>query len=116
MGDPRLKSEIWIKAQLSLCDQMFLPAVVVRRGDKDAGQVLIKHNRLGRGCELMGRRFTNEGERAWMVLAGGSQLDAERACDAYVEREMDIDPDLWVIEIEDVKGVYLPDGQTPLRI
>lgn len=71
MDEPRLKSEIWIKAQLRLCNQAFLPVVVARRGDRDAGQILIKHNRLGLGCELLARRFSAEGARVWMVVAGG---------------------------------------------
>jgi len=37
MSEPRLKSEIWVKAQLRLCDVTFLPCVVARRGDADAG-------------------------------------------------------------------------------
>lgn len=45
MSEPRLKSEIWVKAQLRLCDIAFLPCVVARRGDADAGQVLVKVNR-----------------------------------------------------------------------
>jgi len=116
MTQMRLKTEFWVKAQLRLCDQSFLPAVVVRRGDRDAGQVLIKLNRLGRGCELLGRRFTAEGERAWMVVAGGDGADAEQACDGYIARELDIDMDLWVIEIEDPQGTFQPDGQVPLRL
>lgn len=111
MSEPRLKSEIWVKAQLRLCDLTFLPCVVARRGDADAGQVLIKLNRLSLGCELLARRYTDEGARAWTVVAG----EDEAACDAYIEREADMDPDLWVLDIEDPHGKYLPDGQTPLR-
>ena len=114
MSEPRLKTEIWIKAQVRLCDQACLAAMVVRRGDVDAGQVLIKRNRLGRGCELLARRFIADGARVWMVVAGGDGSDAECACDAYIERETDIDPDLWVLEVEDPGGVYLPDGQEPV--
>jgi len=115
MSEMRLKTEFWVKAQLRSCNQSLLPAVVVRRGDRDAGQVLIKVNRLGRGCELLGRRFSADGERVWMVVAGGAAADAELACDGYVARELDIDTDLWVIEIEDMDGTYRPDGQDPLR-
>ncbi len=113
MSELRLKTGIWVKAQLRLCDQMLLPAVVVRRGDEDAGQVLIKHNRLGRGCHLLGRRYNVDGERIWTEVAGGENREAERECDAYIERELDIDPDLWLVEIEDTEGVYKPDGQDP---
>ena len=114
MSEPRLKSEIWVKAQLRLCDQALLSAVVVRRGDRDAGQVLIKQNRLGRGCLVLARRFNADGDRVWMVVAGGEDRDAERACDAYIAREHDIDTDLWVLEIEDPQDQYKPDGQEPL--
>ena len=113
MTELRLKTGIWIKAQLRLCDQALLPAVIVRRGDEDAGQVLIKHNRLGRGCWLLARRFNMDGERIWAQVAGSEDFAAERECDAYIERELDIDPDLWVVEIEDTEGVYKPDGQVP---
>ena len=115
MSEPRLKTDVWIKAQVRLCDRACLSAMVVRRGDADAGQVLIKRNRLGRGCELLARRFTVDGARVWMVVAGGDDVDAECACDAYIVREADIDPDLWVLEIEDPGGAYQPDGQEPVR-
>lgn len=114
MSQPRLKTELWIKAQLRLCDQAFIPAVIARRGDSDSGQVLIKRLGVGgqmRACEVMARRFTGAGERAWMVVAQGGEGD----CDGYIAREADIDPDLWVLEIEDTKDVYRPDGQAPLR-
>jgi len=111
MSEPRLKSEIWVKAQLRLCDVTFLPCVVARRGDADAGQVLVKVNRLGQGCELLARRYSDADTRAWTVVAGPD----EAACDAYIEREANMDPDLWVLDIEDPQGTYLPDGQTPIR-
>ena len=116
MSELRLKTGIWIKAQLRLCNQMLLPVVIVRRGDEDAGQVLIKHNRLGRGCHLLARRFNMDGARVWTEVAGGEAPQAERDCDAYIDRELDIDPDLWVMEIEDTEGVYKPDGQDPEKI
>ncbi|MBF0247300.1 MAG: DUF1491 family protein [Alphaproteobacteria bacterium] len=115
MEEPRLKTEFWVKAQLRICDLALLPAVVARRGDADAGQVLVKVNRMGAGCELLARRMDALGRRVWMAVAGGGGPDAESLCDSYVLREADIDPDLWVLEIEDPKGQYRPDGQTPLR-
>lgn len=108
MSEPRLKTEFWVKAQLRLCDQAFLPAVVVRRGDADAGQVLIRLDRRDGRCELLARRFSDDGARVWRVVAQGGA-----ACDAYILREADIDPDVWVLEIEDPQDRYLPDGQTP---
>ncbi len=110
MCEPRLKTEIWVKAQLRICDGLMLPVVVVRRGDADAGQVLLKRNRLDGGCDLLARRFDANGARVWMAVVRG----LEAACDAYVARESNIDPDLWVLEVEDPENRYLPDGQEPL--
>lgn len=111
MDEPRLKSGFWVKAQLRLCDQAFLPCVVAKRGDADAGQVLLKMDRRADGWELLARRFDVDGKRVWMVVAEGD----EATVDAYISREADIDPDLWVVEIEDPACKYLPDGQQPLR-
>lgn len=111
MTEPRLKSEIWVKAQLRVCDIELMPAVVSRRGDPDAGQVLIKVVKSRMDCQLLARRFTSTGGQAWTQVVGG----IEGECDAYIEREADIDPDLWVLEIEDPKGRYRPDGEEPLR-
>ena len=46
MEEPRVKASIWISAQIRRCSQMALPAVVRRRGDPDAGSILIRLDRL----------------------------------------------------------------------
>lgn len=111
MSEARLKSGIWVQAQLRLCDQGCMPAVISRRGDADAGQVLVKVLKSRTLCELLARRFDDDGRRVWTVVINASESD----CDAYVAREADIDPDLWVLEVEDPQGRYLPDGIEPLR-
>jgi len=111
MSEPRLKSELWIKAQLRLCDLHCMPAVIARRGDVDAGQILIKVMKSRTRCDLLARRFDAQGRRAWVILVQGAESD----CDAYIAREADIDPDLWVLEIEDTRGLYKPDGEEPTK-
>lgn len=109
MSDVRLKSEVWIKAQLRVCDVQCLPAVIARRGDADAGQVLIKVIKSRDACELLASRFDDQGRKAWMIVMHGGEGD----CDAYIQRETNVDPDLWVLEIEDPQNVYRPDGEKP---
>lgn len=112
MEPPRLKSKIWVQAQLRICDQSNMPAFVINRGDPDGGSILLKINRLGSGCEVLARRFDGEGNRVWMVVAGGAadgpeqHREMEQKADGYIARELDIDPDLWVLEIEDPDGRY----------
>ncbi len=117
LSEPRLKTGIWVSAQLRLCDQQNIPAVIIRRGDNDAGGVLLKINTLDAGCMVLARVFDGDGNRVWMVVAGGAGEGPERhremeaSSDAYIEREINIDPDLWVVEIEDRGGAYAPDGE-----
>ena len=36
-----LNTGLWVMAQVRICDRAFIPATVVRRGDPDAGTVLL---------------------------------------------------------------------------
>ena len=50
----RLKSEIWVKAYIRRCATEGAPAVVVNRGDEDAGVIFIKIARLDGTADLYG--------------------------------------------------------------
>ena len=109
MDDARLKTGLWIKAQIRLCDIGSIPAVVAQRGDADAGAVLLKINRLADGCEVLTRFRGLDGELGWLRATGPDPVE-EREADDYVRRQIERDPDLWVLEIEDPKGLYQLDG------
>jgi len=101
----RLKAGLWVQAQLRVCDINFISAMVIRKGDPDSGSVLLKLNRFAGGCAVLVPVTTIDGTRGWMHGLKGGYSD-ERACDEYIRRQMDRDPDLWVIEIEDPKKQY----------
>lgn len=105
MTEPRLKTEIWIKAQIRLCDIAFIPAVIGRRGDSDAGQVLIRRDLRHGTCELFARTRTADGAPAWRRL-GGPEPIAQSTADELVARESGFDPDLWVLEVDDPERRY----------
>ncbi len=109
MDDARLKTGLWVQAQIRLCDIDSIPAVVVHRGDGDAGAVLLRINRLSDGCEVLTRFRGLDGELGWLRATGPDPVDESKA-DDYVRRQIDRDPDVWVIEIEDPKGRYRLDG------
>lgn len=105
-----LTTALWVSAQVRLCDRAFIPAAVVRRGDPDAGTVLVKVNRFEAGVTVYAQATTLDGEPAWSRGTGPSAV-AETEADAYIARQVARDPDLWVLEIEDRKGAYRLDGK-----
>lgn len=107
---PRLKTKLWVQAQLRLCDLAAIPFAVVRRGDPDAGAVLIKLDRGADGLVVLARGFGGDGQRIWLRATGDRPVSQSEA-DSYLARQVAFDPDLWILEIEDATGVYQPDGQ-----
>jgi len=97
---PRLKSEIWVKAHIRRCFAHDIPAFLRRRGDGAAGGILIKINRFEAGCTVLEPTMSLDGGRAWIRATGPEPVDEARA-DALIDQRLRTDPDLWVVEIED---------------
>ena len=95
----RLASGLWVSAYLHRLGLEAIPAYVVARGDPTAGAVLVKLATLDGRARLYARRSGPEG-RAWMETAEGPEAEI----DASVQRQRRVDPDLWVIEVEDRAG------------
>ncbi len=97
-----LSTDIWVGALLRRAGLSGAFAVVARRGDARAGAVLVRVVNRRRGEEaLYAEAVRGDGERVWMQ----PRPDADAVTlDAYVERAARIDPDLWVVEIEDPEG------------
>ena len=96
MSEARLKTGLWVSATLRLADMNGNPGMVLRRGDPDAGGILVVLRGKEGACVLSQLR-TGEGEAAWH-RATGKDAVTEPDADAYVERQVSRDPDLWVLE------------------
>ncbi len=105
-----LTTGLWVMAQVRLCDRAFMPATVVRRGDPDAGTVLLKLNRFEAGIVVYTQATSFDGTPAWSRGTGPAPV-SEAEADAYIARHIQRDPDVWVLEIEDRKGEYKLDGR-----
>lgn len=98
MTEPRVKAELWVSIALRLGNNDGRPGVVVRRGDSDAGGVLVVLHGRG-GMSVLSQLRGAGGEIAWMRGTGPEPVDQETV-DAYVARQVKFDPDLWVLEFE----------------
>jgi hypothetical protein len=103
-GVDELKTEFWASALIRRAEIAGAFAGVVRKGDKDAGAVLVKVSTLDGRARLYGPARNGEGERIWLDLSSGTLGDVESDVDAYVHQRARTDPDLWVIEVEDKDG------------
>jgi GMP synthase (glutamine-hydrolysing) len=112
MIEPRLKTEIWVKAHIRKAAAAGVPAMVVRHGDDDAGAVLIKVNTLTPdGCMVFAASRDLDGRRIWRRATGNDPV-AEADADGYIARQVGYDSDLWIIEIEDREGRHFLDEPT----
>ena len=103
MSEARLKAKLWVHAVIRQCGVLAIPAMVVAKGDEDAGAVLVKLNRGPAGCEVFTQVRDGEGQAAWLRATGPDPVEEAKA-DAYIRRQRDFDCDLWVLEIEDRQG------------
>lgn len=108
----RLKSDIWVKAYIRICMGSDAFAGVVRRGDVDAGVILIKISRLDGCADLYGPApagYSQEdgvSERHWLLwLENAPEVDVE----ARLQQERRLDPDVWIVEVESRDGRHFLD-------
>lgn len=98
----RLKTEIWVQALILRASRAGAVATVFSRGDRDAGNCLVRVNRLDGTSSLFSPVLGPEGQRLWQERV---ETDTEnKVVDALIEKERKTDPDLWVIDIEDRRG------------
>jgi hypothetical protein len=97
-----LSTDIWASALIRRVELGGGFATVARKGDPRAGSVLVKVlNRSTGSARLYAEATRGDGERVWMRPA---MSEAEPDLDRYIERAVRIDPDIWVIDVEDREG------------
>ena len=98
MGEPRIKAGIFVSAAIRLGAMQGKAGVVVRKGDADAGGMLVVLR--GRAGNVVLTQFREmDGRLAWM-RGTGTEPVSEAASDEYIAKQLRYDPDLWVLEFE----------------
>jgi hypothetical protein len=86
---PRVKASLTVSIALRMGDMNGKPGMVLRKGDPDAGGILVVlHGR--EGLVVLSR----------MTDPDGTVPVDQNAADTYIARQVKFDPDLWVLEFE----------------
>ena len=105
----RLKSGIWVAAYIRRAQIEGAQAMLRRRGADEAGAVFIKVSRLDGTAEVFGpapqtafdeARPTDRAFIRTLKTQPATEADAE----AYLQRQLKFDPDIWIVEVEDRAG------------
>ena len=105
----RLKSAIWVAAYIRRCHIEGAFAAVRRRGAEDAGAIFIKLNRLDGTAELFAPApqttfdDARPADRAF-TRPFSKEPVPEQKVEERLAREIDFDPDVWIVEVEDRDG------------
>jgi hypothetical protein len=103
MSEARLRTDIWVQACVRRGGIDGVSVMVLHKGDPLRGSVLVKLNCFEQGCTVFAETRDAAGARAW-IRGTGPEPVAEAVADAYIARNRQYDPDLWVLEIEDRQG------------
>ena len=100
-----IKREV-LDGQLSTWPRRVLPGIAAAGGIVVPALVYVAINRLDGTLNLFGPApgpaYDEEGERRWAAAANGPINPLE--LNALIEKLQRIDPDIWVVEIEDRSG------------
>lgn len=108
MAEERLRTEILVQAGFRYCEKLLLAAALRRRGDADAGALLVKISRLDGTAALFSRVQSFAGGTEWRRSTGEGWV-ADEEVEKRLAKEIDFDPDLWIVEVED------PEGRNPFE-
>ncbi len=100
MSAARLAAKLVVQACIRAAEAKGLPATVLRRGDPDAGTILLKALDRHGMATLYTQARSPDGELGWRMAAGLAPA-AESDVDARIAREANIDPDVWAVEVLD---------------
>lgn len=97
--EARLPAHLEVGAMIRAVDAAGGFATIVKKGEKDAGTILVIACEKGRDSVLYERMPDLEGGRKWVV---SKRQDPEKPFDfnAYVDKRGAQDSDCWIVELD----------------
>lgn len=103
-----LKAETIINAGIRIAEKNLTSAYIVKRGDEQAGAIFVKIDTLDGFAKLFSRNIkydlNNDKEIIEFIDLYPLKKITSQDIDKRISKEIEIDRDCWVVEIEDKKG------------
>jgi hypothetical protein len=98
----RPPASLLIAAQIRIAAREGVPIMVRRRGDESQGAILLKINRLDGTAHVLAQIRIDE-KLMWNPVSRTDPMP-EKDAESYLSKQAEIDPDTWILEIEDKQG------------
>ncbi len=94
----RLASGVVAAGLLRLAEQAGGFGTVLRKGDADAGSIILLLTERGKPMSTLERLLQPGGSYRWMEAPGVAKNPDE--VDKFLEKRIRFDPDLWILELD----------------
>ena len=101
-----LSSEFIVNAFIKTARLNMLDAYMVRRGDRKSGEIFLRLNNLSGQSKIYSYRKSNT--NSYWDIYGSTSWQEDRLINDKIEKIINIDSDVWILELED-KGGFYPD-------
>ena len=98
----QLTTSLLVQSALALANHQMVAMVLVRRGDADNGEILVRLDQPDGSAFLERRILTLEGDYEWSRVSPAPYTSED--ADAYCDRAIQYDPDCWIIAIDSMIG------------
>ena len=106
MTGPRLPASTMVPALIRQTQGNGGFATVLRKGEKEAGTILVVLTENGANSRVYERMPQADGTRAWYCARRDDSQDSG-AFEQYLARRRDQDDDLWIVELDIANGERL---------
>ena len=100
---PRLTTEMLVRASILAAERRGIYASILRHGDNRAGALFVELDVAPGQAALLVRRTNFEGCYEWDRLTGEGLVSTQDVSERLA-REVERDPDCWVISVQDNQG------------
>ncbi len=102
MSGARIATDFFVKLHTRLAASEGVPITVLHKGYASSGAIVLKINLMNGFARVLIEASLGQ-ERGWTAATATDPMP-EKEADAYLTRQAEIDPDIWLIEIEDKLG------------